>query len=143
MKSISESDVISDITRVSGELDKNPSIVEYAEEGEFEPNDVIDLFGSWESAREAAGVNEPNSKWGLYKYVRSNGECQVCGESHDSCLVHHHVNPDEKVAAIRDIATDKKYDRDDLKEELEKCVLVCMNCHRKAHSPDHDLTITK
>jgi len=63
------------------------------------------------------------------------GKCAVCG--YDSCieaLEFHHINPEEKEFAISgkfNISWEK------LKSELDKCQLLCANCHRELHSSDH------
>lgn len=57
------------------------------------------------------------------------GKCSVCG--YNKCLGaldFHHVNPDEK-----DFALSGKTKWEDMKKELDKCVLLCANCHREHH----------
>ena len=62
---------------------------------------------------------------------RKNG-CVKCGEREEACLDAHHIEPDRKDFnigdAIRDVGMKK------LKAELEKCVCLCANCHRKVHA---------
>lgn len=62
------------------------------------------------------------------------GCCYNCG--YDRCmsaLEFHHVNPDEKDFAMCD-QDGKSFE--DLKPELDKCVLLCSNCHREVHSSE-------
>ena len=61
------------------------------------------------------------------------GKCQKCG--YDKCqaaLDFHHRNPEEK-----DFSICKKYGcknmNDRIKKELDKCDLLCANCHREEH----------
>lgn len=71
-----------------------------------------------------------NSK-GRYVYnIKQSGCCIYCGESHSQCLDFHHKNPKNKVANISVIIRQTKYNFDDLLLELDKCVLICVNCHR-------------
>jgi 5-methylcytosine-specific restriction endonuclease McrA len=61
------------------------------------------------------------------------GCCSICG--YDKCidaLEFHHINPEEKDFGI----AQKGYTRswESVKEELDKCILVCSNCHREIHS---------
>jgi 5-methylcytosine-specific restriction endonuclease McrA len=56
------------------------------------------------------------------------GECTECGTKHD--LQFHHVNPADKVFQISDgyaLSWEK------LKEEVDKCILLCGPCHRIEH----------
>ena len=60
------------------------------------------------------------------------GECNLCG--YKKCiqaLDFHHINPSEK-----DFTISCKYNLswDKIKNELDKCILVCSNCHREIHS---------
>jgi hypothetical protein len=58
------------------------------------------------------------------------GRCSVCG--YDKCLPaleFHHVDPSQKETKIgANFSTFKK-----AKPELDKCILVCANCHRELH----------
>lgn len=60
------------------------------------------------------------------------GECSKCG--YNKCigaLDFHHLNPDEKDFSIGHL---KNYSfSDKIKKELDKCVLLCSNCHREKH----------
>lgn len=63
------------------------------------------------------------------------GKCSKCGydSGYDKCnaaLDLHHINPNKKV-----IEPSKLYGRswNNIKEEVDKCILLCNNCHKKAH----------
>lgn len=69
------------------------------------------------------------------KILESMGSsCQICG--YDRCpqaFDFHHVNPDEKEYQIsRLLSHPKKLET--VLDELEKCILLCSNCHRELHS---------
>jgi len=71
----------------------------------------------------------------IRNYVRNlkiQGTCNRCSESDPSCLVFHHTEPDQKEINISRLARDG-CSLSRLKEELEKCELLCANCHRKHH----------
>lgn len=59
-------------------------------------------------------------------------KCSNCNESHISCLDFHHLDPKTKMYNIGQLPNVswclKKID-----EEIEKCILLCSNCHRKLH----------
>ena len=61
------------------------------------------------------------------------GKCQVCGyKRYQGALNLHHRNPATKEFSIGD----KGYTRacEKVKKELDKCVLVCANCHREVEA---------
>ncbi len=58
------------------------------------------------------------------------GKCSLCG--YNKCvqaLDFHHLDPLQKDFTI----SSKKTKFDKLKSELDKCILVCANCHREIH----------
>ena len=60
------------------------------------------------------------------------GKCEKCG--YDKCidaLEFHHLEPSEKDFSL----SEKGYtrSREKVKKELDKCILVCANCHRELH----------
>jgi hypothetical protein len=63
--------------------------------------------------------------------------CSVCGESDLDCLDAHHSDPKTKRFAI---AAASSAPAGRLREELERCVCLCANCHRKAHAARRRLT---
>ena len=60
-------------------------------------------------------------------------KCQVCGYNRClSALEFHHLDPNSKDFTI---ASTMKYSNlDKLKVEVDKCILVCANCHREIHA---------
>lgn len=62
---------------------------------------------------------------------RAGGKCVRCGYS--KCmraLEFHHKDPNKKDFGISDCLTK---DMTSLKKEVDKCVLVCSNCHAEIH----------
>lgn len=58
-------------------------------------------------------------------------KCQICG--YNRCvkaLEFHHLNPQEKDCTVS--GGTKSFDS--LKPEVDKCILVCSNCHREIHA---------
>lgn len=61
------------------------------------------------------------------------GRCQCCNYNrYVGALEFHHLNPDEKDFGIASKGYTRSWERN--KEELDKCVLVCANCHREIHA---------
>lgn len=66
-------------------------------------------------------------EWKLFKDTL---ECLLCNENNGCCLDFHHVDDNDKEFNITNIYKNKNK----LKKELNKCVVLCANCHRKLHS---------
>lgn len=67
------------------------------------------------------------------------GKCECCGYNKNlSALEFHHRNPEEKSFGI-DIKAFANTNIGKLKEELDKCDLLCSNCHKELHNPDYNL----
>jgi len=61
--------------------------------------------------------------------------CERCGFSDHRALQFHHRDPNEKEFAVGDIAR-KGGSLKRLKRELEKCIVLCANCHCIEHFKD-------
>ena len=61
------------------------------------------------------------------------GCCQICGyDKYIGALEFHHTDPKQKDFNLSSL---KRYSFNDIvKSELDKCVLVCANCHREVHA---------
>lgn len=59
--------------------------------------------------------------------------CRKCGERDPRCLQFHHRNPNEKKF---DLPTWANASKKRLQKELNKCEILCANCHAKEHVPD-------
>lgn len=57
--------------------------------------------------------------------------CSRCGENHIACLEFHHKNPIEKDFLLS--VGVAKYSLKRLQVEVDKCEVICANCHRKHH----------
>jgi len=58
--------------------------------------------------------------------------CYKCGEKEPICLDAHHVDPSQKRFSISQIFHSSDVKK--FKDELDKCVPICANCHRKLHA---------
>lgn len=59
------------------------------------------------------------------------GKCSKCGEDDIFVLDFHHTNPEEKEYGISKVSAHIEWSK--LKKELDKCILLCRNCHSKHH----------
>lgn len=57
--------------------------------------------------------------------------CFFCGETEHCCLDFHHIDPTQK---DKEVSLLISYSTERLKKEIDKCVVLCSNCHRKHHS---------
>jgi hypothetical protein len=65
------------------------------------------------------------------------GQCILCGYNHcDDALVFHHIDGDKNFGIAA-----RGYTRSwsAVKEELDKCIMVCANCHAEIHAGLHDI----
>lgn len=66
----------------------------------------------------------------VLQYKREH-PCVKCGESEVCCLDFHHPDPKEKELTV---AKSYNLSFDKLKLEIQKCIVVCRNCHAKIHA---------
>lgn len=62
---------------------------------------------------------------------QKGGSCILCGYNKcTAALEFHHIDPDEKEFQIN-----KRWgcSRETIQKEIDKCVLLCSNCHRETH----------
>lgn len=58
-------------------------------------------------------------------------ECELCGyDKFKGALDFHHKNPEEKTFAV---SRYEKYSYERIEAEIDKCMVLCSNCHREIH----------
>lgn len=89
-------------------------------------------------------VETPRRRW-VYEQKRNSKGCSRCPEVDPRCLDFHHVRGRKRATVARLLADGRS--KGIIAEEIEKCKLLCANCHRKRHyeqpgqadgSPEHD-----
>ncbi|MEF8787340.1 MAG: hypothetical protein V5A45_15545 [Haloarculaceae archaeon] len=72
---------------------------------------------------------EKQRQW-LYEYKRETGGCHRCPETDPRCLVFHHSGEKRATAAslVANGATNAA-----IQAEIQRCTVLCANCHRKEH----------
>jgi hypothetical protein len=63
--------------------------------------------------------------------------CLICGEQELAALDFHHLDESEKRFNLSGIAKTKPLAA--LREEADRCIVVCASCHRKLHAGVIDL----
>jgi hypothetical protein len=74
------------------------------------------------------------SSW-IQEY-KQHCSCLFCGETEPVCLDFHHLSGTEKEFNIS--WNNQHVNILDVLKELEKCVVLCSNCHRKIHKYKND-----
>ena len=60
------------------------------------------------------------------------GKCMLCGYSKCSrALSFHHIDPTKKDFGLSERGITRSWKR--IKQEIDKCILVCANCHMELH----------
>ena len=68
----------------------------------------------------------------IIQELKSKCKCAKCGDSRGYVLDYHHINPKEKETTIARM-TSNNYELNKVYNEIEKCVVLCSNCHREFH----------
>jgi len=66
----------------------------------------------------------------LIEAFKTGNPCK-CGENYSACLEFHH-NIKSKEINISD-AISRGWSMERIMKEIEKCIVLCANCHRKLH----------
>lgn len=68
----------------------------------------------------------------IYNYKLSKGCCK-CPEREPIALDLHHVDSEEKEHGISKMVNESRSIQS-IKTEVNKCIVICSNCHRKLHA---------
>lgn len=84
--------------------------------------------------KENGGRNR--KQWNDFFFDIGLNTCSNCGyDKFMGALEFHHINPEEKRFSIGNV-TRRPFTPENvilIMEEIEKCVLLCSNCHRELH----------
>jgi hypothetical protein len=75
----------------------------------------------------AAGLEARRALVGAIRAARC---CRQCGEADPACLDFHHRDPSHKIFSVAFLVA-QGYSLERIMAEIEKCDLLCANCHRK------------
>lgn len=73
-------------------------------------------------------------------YIYGGNCCKICNYNKCQSALHfHHINQNDKKYQISDaISRHEIKDIEELKIELDKCILLCSNCHAELHEKDRN-----
>ena len=77
----------------------------------------------------------------LVQDIKSERKCAKCGENRGYCLDFHHLDPTKKDNTVARL-TSNNYRLDKVYEEIEKCIVLCANCHREFHFLEENEKLT-
>lgn len=73
--------------------------------------------------------------------IKTKQKCQKCGDARPYVLDFHHTDPSVKHDTVaRLTANNSAMDR--VRAEIDKCIVLCANCHREFHEFEKQSTIT-
>lgn len=70
----------------------------------------------------------------FYEYKRTL-KCENCGNNDYRCLDFHHKIQSDKENTVSNMLADNK-GKEEILKEIEKCIVLCANCHRELHGKD-------
>ena len=68
-----------------------------------------------------------------FKAYKETLVCERCGEDHPATIDFHHTDPTKKDVGLNVAIQRKGWSLQRLMEEVDKCEVLCSNCHRKEH----------
>lgn len=92
---------------------------------------------SREYCSKRCGVKDHVKRWRKRTKLKAieykGGKCCRCGYSKcPQALEFHHLDPTKKDFGIGSTGSCKAWEK--IKVELDKCILICSNCHREEHA---------
>ena len=77
-------------------------------------------------------VNQRKQERKIQAIAYKGGQCAVCGYNRcPNALAFHHLNGQDKLFGI---SGSHALSWDKIRQELDKCILLCMNCHTEYHA---------
>lgn len=104
-----------------------------------EEKDLSEFYGQKDRKKGTSYCKKCKNKYDTERWIQrkldavqlKGGCCQSCGyDKYYGALHFHHLNPNEKDA---DWTKLRRRSWHKVVEELDKCVLLCANCHAETH----------
>lgn len=64
--------------------------------------------------------------------LKKDSCCAKCGDTREYILDYHHIDPSIKENTVARLVSNS-YGMDKVLAEIDKCILLCANCHREFH----------
>ena len=80
----------------------------------------------------SCSVSEARRRRKIKAVEYKGGSCSICG--YNKCIAaleFHHTNPEHKEFGFSELGIPRSWERQ--KIELDKCILICSNCHKELH----------
>lgn len=83
--------------------------------------------------KRSEAVKKRRDKVKIMSIEYMGSKCECCGyDKCNSALEFHHKDPNKKDFGISSKGYTRSWEK--VKEELDKCIMVCSNCHREIHA---------
>ena len=70
------------------------------------------------------------------------GRCEICGYNKcDRALSFHHLDPNKKDFGLSDKGLTRSWKK--IQQDIDKCILLCANCHMEVHDGITQLPVRK
>jgi len=79
-------------------------------------------------------LHNKKQKYMVKIYIRdykNKYNCEICNENNNECLIFHHRDKTDKEEKVPRLCC---YGIRKVKEEINKCSIICHNCHSKIHN---------
>lgn len=73
-----------------------------------------------------------NERKEMVNEIKTSQGCEKCGDTRSYVLDFHHIDPSIKDSTIARL-TSNRNQVEDIQEEIDKCIVLCANCHREFH----------
>ena len=100
----------------------NPEQQKLAQKEWYEKNKSL-------TAQRAKEARKRTKEW--YNNIMEQQSCQRCGENDRVVLEWHHIDPTKKDMGVAYMLS--RRGKKTILEEIEKCICLCANCHRRLH----------
>jgi transcription elongation factor Elf1 len=135
---ITQKATVSDDTKHCSDCNKIKSVNDFYSNG-YQPNGKKKYKSKCKECDQTYRYNSFNTKLEIIlQELNREYKCERCGYNKNSAAIHfHHLDPNDKDLEVSSISRTLSIDsmRDLLAKEIEKCAILCSNCHMEEHYP--------